>query len=132
MTVLSNTEYASVHLKAVKGDTIDIHFHVNYELTATGKKFYISLNADPENGSAYTLGTISMQVRRKDSLLLKDWISGVSPSDIVVSGNEFHLYDADGFLESGLFDYDIEEFDAVSGFKCIAKGMFGVQKEITI
>jgi hypothetical protein len=130
--MIYNTEPAKVDLYAVKGDTLDMHFHVNYELISTGKKYYVSLNSDPSSGSNYDLGALHIQVRRKDGLLIKDWLSGVSPSDIVISGNEFHLFDADGFLESGHFDYDVEEFDGVSGFKCIMRGSFHVEKEITI
>ena len=127
-----NTDPARVDLFSVKGDTIDMVFHVNYEMIATGKKFYVSMNAAPTGGAPYTLGAIEIQVRRKDLLLLKDWLSGVSPSDIVISGNQFHLFDADGFLESGHFDYVVQEFDGVHGFKCIMRGSFHVEKEITV
>jgi hypothetical protein len=130
--MLYNTEPAKNDLYAVKGDTLNMYFHVNYELIATGKKFYVSLNIDPVNGFVYNLGALHIQVSRKDGLLIKDWYSGVSPSDIVVSGNIFHLFDTDGFLESGFFDYDVEEFDGVSGFKCIMRGSWHVEKEITI
>jgi hypothetical protein len=130
--MIYNTEPAKIDLYVVKGDTIDIHFHINYELISTGKKFYASLNSDPVSGISYNLGALEIQVRRKDSLLLKDWLSGVSPSDIVVSGNQFHLFDADGFFESGYFDYDVSEFDGISGFKTIMRGSFHVEKQITI
>jgi len=132
MTMLYNTEPANVNLVATKGDTLDMHFYVNYELTVTGKKFYVSLNSSPTEGTAYNLGALNVQVRRKDNLLIKDWLGAVSPADIVVSGNEFHLFDADGFLESGLFDYAVQEFDGVSGFKTIISGSWWVKKEITI
>lgn len=132
MTMLCNTDPAAVDIYAVKGDTIDMHFYINYELIPTGKKFYASLNTNPSSGSIYNLGALNMQVRRKDGLLLKDWLSGISPTDIVISGNTFHLFDADGFFESGHFDYDVSEFDGISGFKTIMRGSFHVEKEITI
>jgi hypothetical protein len=132
MTILYNTDPAVVDIYAVKGDTIDMRFHINYELIPTGKKFYACLNSNHSFGGIYNLGALNMQVRRKDGLLLKDWLSGISPTDIVISGNIFHLFDADGFLESGHFNYDVSEFDGVSGFKTIMRGSFWVEKEITV
>ncbi|MCJ7447895.1 MAG: hypothetical protein MUO72_09390 [Bacteroidales bacterium] len=132
MTMVYNTDPAKVDIFAIEGDTIDMRFYVNYEMTLTGKKFYVGVNSIPVNGSPYNLGALKIQVRRKDFLLLKDWLSGVSPSDIVVSGASFHLFDADGFLESGTFDYDVMEFDGVHGFKRIMKGSWDVKKQITI
>ena len=132
MPILYNTEPAKVDISAVAGDTIDMLFYINYELIPTGKKFYVSLNSAPTDGTPYSLGAIEFQVRRKDSLLLKDWLSGVSPSDIVTVGSYFHLFDPDGFLESGIFDYDVSEFDGVHGFKRIMRGSWEVKKQITI
>ena len=131
MTILYNTEPAKVDLYAVRGDTLDMHFCINNELIETGKKYYVSMNSNPLIGSPYDLGSLHIQVRRKDGLLIKDWLSGVSPSDIVVNDNQFHLFDTDGFLESGHFDYDVEEYDGVSGFKCIMRGSWHVEKQIT-
>jgi hypothetical protein len=121
--MIYNTEPATVDIFAVEGDTIDMQFYVNYELTSTGKKFYVAANGSPVDGNAYNLGTLQ---------LLKDWLSGISPTDIVVTGNHFHLFDADGFLESGYFDYDVMEFDGIHGFKRIMKGSWNVKKQITI
>jgi len=132
MPILYNTEPAKVDLSVIAGDTIDMPFYINYELIPTGKKFYVSLNTAPSDGTPYTLGSIEFQVRRKDSLLLKDWLSGVSPSDIVVVGSTFYLFDPDGFLESGFFDFDVSEFDGVHGFKRIMRGTWEVKKQITI
>jgi hypothetical protein len=122
MTTLSNTDPARIDLYAVKGDVIDMTFHVNSE----GNKFYVGLD-DPADGTAHNLGALQIQVRRKDGLKIKEWLSGVSPSDIVVNGNEFRLVD-DGFDESGFFDYDVEEDSS----RCIMRGTFHVEKEITI
>lgn len=132
MTLIYNTDPAKINIFAIKGDTLDMTFYVNYEVIPTGKKFYAQIGSSPTEGAAYNLGTLEIQVRRKDSLKLKEWLSGVSPSDIVISGNHFHLLDADGFLESGFFDYSVEEFDGVSGYKCIMMGEFIVKKEITL
>lgn len=129
--MLYNTDPAPVDITAVKGDTINMTFHVAEELTATARKFHVSLNGDPADGTAYDLADLRIQVRRKDGLLLKEWLSGVSPSDIVVVDNTYHLYDPDGFLESGHFDYEVEEHDG-SGYFCIQRGSFWVKKEITI
>jgi hypothetical protein len=132
MTLVYNTDPAKVDIFAVEGDTLDMTFYVSSEVLATGKKFYAQIGSTPDDGTSYTLGALQIQVRRKDSLKIKEWISDVSPADIVVTANRFHLFDADGFLESGVFDYQVEEFDGVSGFKCIMQGEFIVKKEITI
>ena len=126
MTMLSNIDAAKINLYARKGDTIDMLFYVSYELLSTGKKYYISLNSAPSQGSALALGSLRIYVRRKDRLLLKEWISGVSPSDIVISGSTFHLYDISGFLESGVFDFYIEEYG--TEIFTIATGEFYVSK----
>lgn len=127
MPTIYNTEPAQVDLFALQGDTIDMSFYVNYELTSLAKKFYVNLNTAPVNGTAYPLHTLEIQVRRKDGLLIKDWLSGISPSDIVITSSHFDLYDADGFLESGAFDYDILEFNGI-GFFTIMTGNFIVKK----
>lgn len=80
------------------------------------------------------MASCRMMVRRKDGLLLKDWMSGVSPSDIVidpVNTGYIHIYDIDGFLESGYFDYDFEA-DNGTGMITVIQGTWKVEKQITI
>lgn len=131
MTMLYNTDPAPVDITVVRGDTIDMTFHVTVDLIALARKFYVTLNGDPAEGSANNLNDLRIQVRRKDGLLLKEWLSGVSPSNIIVTNNTYHLYDPDGFLESGHFDYEVEEHDS-DGYFCIQRGSWWVKKEITI
>lgn len=135
MTTLYNTYPAKINLFAVQGDGIDMEFYVNYEsLTSAGKKFYIELNTSPSSGVPFFMTSARLQVRRKDGLLIKDWISGVSPADIVldlISGGYCHLTDVNGFEESGFFDYDLE-VDNGMGYITIMTGVWKVKKQITI
>jgi len=129
MTVIKNTAPDRSNLFAVKGDAIDMTLYVNSEISTTGRIFYVRAGLAPENGSLYTPTSLRMQVRRKDGLLLKDWISGTSPSDIVIGTGYFHLTDPDGFLESGFFDFDIQE--TTENFT-IMRGTFYVERETTV
>ena len=129
MTLIYNTDPAKIDIYAIQGDSLDMEFFINSEILSTGEKFYSQIGSAPLSGSACNLNSLEIQVRRKDSLKIKEWISGVSPSDIVISLNSFHLYDADGFLESGTFDYQVKE---TFGNKCIMQGEFFVKKQITV
>jgi len=126
MTIISNTAPDRSSLHAVKGDSIDLTLYVNSEITATGRKFYVQADQAPASGSAYAMTALHMQVRRKDGLLIKDWVSGVSPSDIVIGSGYFHLTD-DGFDQSGFFDYDVQDDNFT-----IMRGTFYVEKETTL
>jgi hypothetical protein len=129
--LIYNIEPAQIDLFAIQGDTIDMTLYVTNELTANGRKFFIQAYSNSENGTAHDLGQLIMQVRRKDGLLIKEWYSNVSPESILISGNTFYIYDQDGFDESGLFDFSIEENEG-GKYHCIATGQFYVKKEITI
>jgi len=126
MTIISNSAPDRPVLHAVKGDAIDMEIFVNSEIIATGRRFYVQALSAPTDGSPYTPATLRMQVRRKDGLLLKDWISGASPADIVIGAGSFHLTD-DGFDEAGFFDYDVQDADFT-----IMRGTFYVEKETTL
>ena len=130
MTLIYNTEPANVDLVSVQGDAINMEFFVNELLTATSKKYYANINSAPEEGSPFTMASLHMQVRREDGLLLKDWISGVSPSDIVISAGQFDLFDIDGFIGNGFYNYDLK-CDNGSGEFTIMSGLFRVIKKIT-
>jgi len=124
MTLVYNTEPAKIDIFAIQGDALDMTFYVNSELLATGRKFYVQQESSPDEGTAHSLGPLLIQVRRKDYLLVKEWISDISPADIVITSNAFHLTDADGFLEPGVFDYAVQDTD-----KCIMQGEFFVKKK---
>jgi hypothetical protein len=127
MTVISNSAPERSSLHAVKGDAIDLELFVNSELISTGRKFYVQALSAPDDGIPYTAISLQIQVRRKDGLLLKDWISGVSPSDIVIGAGSFHITDADGFGEAGFFDFDVQDSEFT-----IMSGTFYVEKETTV
>lgn len=131
MTTFLNTEPANIDLEFVQGDIIDMEFFINELLSSTSRKFYASLNSAPGDGSAFLMTDLNLQVRRKDSLLIKDWISGVSPSDIVISTGQFHLSDDVGFSEDGFFDYDLKCDNGIGEFT-IMKGNVKVNKQITL
>ena len=124
--MISNTDPAKIDLFAVEGDALDMTIYINYELIGEGRKFYARGNFEPYDGIPYVLATLHLQVRRKDGLLIKDWISGVSPADIIITGGHFTLTD-EGFLESGVFDYDLSDGDFT-----IMRGEWFVKKQITI
>jgi len=127
MTVISNNAPDRSAIHAVKGDAIDLELFVNSEIIPTGRKFYVQALSAPDEGTPFTATSLRMQVRRKDNLLLKDWVSGASPSDIVIGAGSFHLTDTDGFSESGFFDFDIQDSEFT-----IMRGTFYVEKETTI
>jgi len=116
------------NIRVVKGDAIDLTFHVARVLDGLGQTFYTALNQAPDYGIAYTVTNITIRVRRKDGLLIKEWLTGVSPADIVCTGATFHLTDDIGFEQSGMFDYQVE--DTVNNVTIIS-GYFWVEKEIT-
>jgi hypothetical protein len=134
MPIIYNIEPAKVDLSATQGDTIDIEFYINAtSLPLSMWKFFVNVGFAPSEGIPYYMYSAKMQVRRKDSLLLKDWNSGISPADItldMIFGGYAHLNDIDGFLESGVFDYDLQ-VDNGQGIFTIMKGLFIVEKQIT-
>ncbi len=130
MTLIGNTIPAEINIKAVRGDTIDLTLHVSYNDNDSGRVFYAQPNSAPASGIAYDLTWLVIHVRRKDNLLIKEWISGVSPSDIVISGASFHLTDSVGFEEAGAFDYEVEDTNSLGSFTII-RGEFWVKKQIT-
>jgi hypothetical protein len=138
MTTIFNTEPARIDLEATQGDSIYMEFYVNMGISQTvAQKFYTTVNIPPVDGSPLYIYDVLMQVRRKDGLLLKDWISAGSPSDItldMIDGGYIGLFDADGFLESGEFDYDVKVYtDALNTqLVTIMSGSFTVKKQITI
>ena len=131
MTLIGNTVPALINIQAIRGDTIDLTLYVNYLDSESGRVFYAFPYAAPSSGAVYNLTSLTIHVRRKDNLLIKEWISGVSPSDIVISGASFHLTDSVGFEESGAFDYEVEDTNILGSFTII-RGEFWVKKQITI
>jgi len=129
MTVISNSAPDRSAIHVVKGDAIDLELFVNSEIISTGRKFYIQALSAPDHGTPYNATSLRIQVRRYDNLLLKDWISGASPADIVISTGSFHLIDADGFDQAGWFDFDVQE---TTENLTIMRGTFYVEKETTI
>jgi hypothetical protein len=134
MPIIYNIEPAKVDLFAVQGDIIDMEFYINADsLSSAMWKFFVNVNNAPSDGIPFYMYSLRMQVKRKDGLLLKDWLSGVSPADIVVDlifGGYAHLTDSLGFLEPGIFDYDLK-CDNGSGEFTIMKGTWIVEKQIT-
>jgi hypothetical protein len=133
MPIIYNIEPAKIDLFAIQGDSIHMDFFVNVELTSLSRKFYLTVNIAPSTGTPFHIDSLHLQVRRKDGLLLKDWISGISPSDIVINPSadgQFSLYDVDGFLESGLFDYDLQ-VDTGAEIFTLMTGNCIVKKQIT-
>ena len=127
--MLFNSDPAFVNLNAIEGNTIDMVFYINSELIDFGRKFYANCNSAPVHGSPYLMADLKIQVRRKDRLLIKEWLSGVSPSDIVITDGHFRLTDETGFEESGVFDYDlIDTSENIS----IMRGEWLVKKQITL
>jgi hypothetical protein len=134
MTFLYNIDPARIDLFAVEGDAINMEFNIYEESTLTAHKFYAALNLFPSTGTAFNMQAARMQVRRKDGLLIKDWISGTSPADITLDPSSpgwVLLFDQSGFTESGYFDYDFQ-IDNGAGFMTIMTGHFWVKKQITI
>jgi hypothetical protein len=133
MTTLYNTKPADIDICCNEGDVIDMDFFINDQLNILAQReFFVSLSIAPANGTPFNMQILKMQVRRKDYLLLKDWLSGISPSDIVISNpGEFHLFDDTGFLESGHFDYELQCNNGL-GYFTIMKGSWQVKKQITV
>lgn len=130
MTLIGNIVPALINIQAIRGDTIDLTFYVNYLDSESGRIFYASPYAVPSSGVGYNLTALKIHVLRKDNLLIKEWISGVSPSDIVISGASFHLSDLVGFEESGALDYEVQD-TSIHGTITIIRGQFWVLKEFT-
>jgi hypothetical protein len=137
MTTIFNTDPARIDLEATQGDSIYMEFYVNLGISPTvAQKFYTTVNIAPTEGVPFYIYEVIMQVRRKDGLLLKDWTSVGSPADILldmVDGGYMGLFDPDGFLESGEFDYDVKVYtDAIlTQLITIMRGSFTVKKQIT-
>ena len=100
---------ARLDIMLTKDDVIDMTFFVERTLDGVGQKFYSTLNIAPDEAVSYSMTSISMRVKRQDGLVIKEWISGVSPSNIVCDGSNFHLYDDAGIGESGYFDYEVKD-----------------------
>jgi hypothetical protein len=133
MPILYNIEPARIDLQATQGDSINMNFRVTAEVLSTGVKVYVQQYNIPALGTLIHLDSVQMQVRSKDSLLLKDWYSGVTPANILINplaNGDFDLVDSDGFLESGFFDYDVQVDDGTDIFT-IMSGTFYVKKQIT-
>ena len=133
MPMIYNTQPAEIDFFAIQGDMIDMEFYINAtSLPWSMWKFFVEVNNAPAEGIEFFMYSLRMQVKRKDGLLLKDWQSGVSPADIVVDliyGGYAHLTDS-GFLESGVFDYDLKCNNG-SGEFTIMRGQWQVKKQIT-
>lgn len=113
---------------ANEGDAIDLTFHVSRTVDGYGEHFYTALNQAPDDGVAYNLTDVTIRVRRKDRLLIKEWLTGISPADIVCSVATFHLTDDTGFEECGAFDYEVED---TARNVTIIYGEFWVKKQVT-
>ena len=115
MSIFYNIEPFKVDLHAVQGDKILYSFNV-------------TLNGVPFDMSLYV---VEMQVRRKDGLLLKKF-SSIGTSEITIIIDQLDFY-ADGFLESGIFDYDLQVRNPGTGndILTIMYGQQIVQKQST-
>jgi|GEM_PF-2476440 len=135
MTMIYNTEPAEIDIFAIQGDMIDIEFYINANsLPWSMWKFFVEVNNVPIEGVPFFMYSLRMQVKRKDGLLLKDWRSSISPADITVDliyGGYAHLVDSLGFLESGVFDYDLKCNNG-SGEFTIMRGQWQIKKQVTI
>jgi hypothetical protein len=131
MPIIYNIEPARNDLFAKKGNSINMNFQVSSETTSLANlKFYINAHSIPISGIPYHMDQLVMYVRRKDGLLLKEWRSGVTPSDILINPSvdgEFNLFDAAGFSESGHFDYDLNH-DTGTELYTMGTGSFFVTK----
>jgi hypothetical protein len=115
MPIFYNIEPFKTDLHAVQGDKIVYSFNVTVNEVAFDMTGYRA----------------EMQIRRKDGLLLKNWSSGVSPADIVIT-TDILDFNADGFLESGIFDYDLQIVNISTGdIMTIMYGQQIVQKQFT-
>lgn len=133
MPIIYNTDPANIDLSVIQGDIIDMEFYINAMSYSNAMwKFFVEVNNAPTTGVPFYMYKLRMVVKRKDGLVIKDWNSGVSPSDIVldlINGGYAHLTD-DGFLESGVFDYDLK-CDNNFGEFTIMRGEWIVKKQIT-
>ena len=115
MSIFYNIEPFKVDLSAVQGDKIIYSFNVTINDVAFDMTGYV----------------VEMHVRRKDGLLLKSW-SSVGTSEITITIDVLDFY-ADGFDESGIFDYDLQIRDPVplGNLLTIMFGQQIVQKQFT-
>lgn len=137
MTLIYNSEPARIDLEATQGDSIDMNFQVTAEyLSNANRKIYVEAITIPELGIPLFLVGLDMWVRRKDSIVVKEWSSmGVTPHISInpVLDGEFQLTDTDGFLDHGFYDYDCQVHDPGVGGQTytIMTGTFHVKKQIT-
>jgi hypothetical protein len=129
---INNTYPAKNDLQATEGDTIAMNFQVNRVIdSSNNQKFYINCFSIPHHGTAFHMDSLKMQIRRKDGVLLKEWLSASSPAEITINpiaDGEFNISDS-GFSESGFFDYDLQCENGTDIFT-IMKGTFLINKKI--
>lgn len=95
MTTIYNIQPAEIDISCIKGDGLNLSFDVTL------------------NGLAYDMtgNQLDIYVRRKDGLTLKKWSSAGASPCITIAVDNFTIIDT-GFLESGIFDYDVQSTDA--------------------
>lgn len=94
MTMIYNIEPYKVDLIFKMGDTIDMLF--------TAYK----------DGVLYPISgkRVDIHFKRQDGLLIKSLTSAITPQTVILGTYSFRMY-ADGFLESGYFNYDVQVTD---------------------
>lgn len=133
MPTYYNIDAAKIDLSAIQGDSICFNFKVTGEIKSTGIKIRAELFNVPEIGTLLNMTSLQITVRRKDGLIVKSWISGVTPANITIgiSGGDFIVSDSDGFPDPGFFDYDCQVTDVGGIIGTILYGTFHVKKQIT-
>lgn len=126
---LYNTKPDELRLWAKENDVLDMDLYVNYFHDEASNSFKVRLNEEPDQGDPFAMLCVRFRVRRKDGLLLKEWLSCVSPSELVVTAGLISVLDEDGFDQSGLFDYDVCVNNG-EGWFTIMTGMWTVKKSI--
>lgn len=117
MPIFYNIDYFKADLVVIQGDTIVFSFQV-------------TINDLPFDLSPFV---VSMQVRRKDGLLIKDWSSiGLTPA-ITISTDIFDIW-TDGFADIDTLDYDVQVKDpGIGGISLtIMSGTLFVKKQHTV
>jgi len=85
------------------------------------------------NSVAYDMTgmTVDVWIRRLDGLVIKKFTtSGIAPT-ITILVNVFTIYDT-GFLESGLFEYDVKVTNLASDILVIGRGYCYVNERVTV
>jgi hypothetical protein len=114
MPTIYNIETVKTNLEATQGDTILFSFNVTLNDVAFDMTGYQA----------------RMQVRRKDGLLIKDWMSYVSPADITITADLLEFNTA-GFTDYGIFNYDLQVTTPAGTVMTLMAGEFVVKKQFT-